>query len=268
MYLTFLVLTLAVQVLAVSNLKSPALAPVPARAHQAPSASDAHHTFQRTISIAAIRLGQRPTWDLPSSDLFNPTLGFPGEGPPRKADGTRPMEVDVQPALSSSPALILGSSPGNTAVSSGPAIDAAKEQKIANAVGMTAFGELWEAMNCSISGSRSDGFKLNFKCGCARNKQRISFRVPVDKPWTWADECPKLKTRVVELHCGEQCTPTLSAKARPQVKRPQEDNWLSEYADKSKKQKEEAAHRKAVAGTETLATTLVRCGGVLQRFVR
>ena len=135
------------------------------------------------------------------------------------------MEVDVQPALSSSPALILGSSPGNTAVSSGPAIDAAKEQKIANAVGMTAFGELWEAMNCSISGSRSDGFKLNFKCGCAPNKQRISFRVPVDKPWTWADECQKLKTRVVELHCGEQCTPTLSAKARPQVKRPQEDNW-------------------------------------------
>ena len=112
------------------------------------------------------------------------------------------------------------------------------------------------------------GFKLNFKCGCAPNKQRISFRVPVDKPWTWADECPKLKTRVVELHCGEQCTPTLSAKARPQVKRPQEDNWLSEYADKSKKHKEEAAHRKAVAGTETLATTLVRCGGVLQRFVR
>ena len=168
------------------------------------------------------------------------------------------MEVDVQPALSSSPALILGSSPGNTAVSSGPAIDAVKKQKIANAVGMTAFGELWEAMNCSISGSRLDGFKLNFKCGCARNKQRISFRVPVDKPWTWADECQKLKTRVVELHCGEQCTPTLSAKARPQVKRPQEDNWLSEYADKSKKQKEEAAHRKAVAGTETLATTLVQ----------
>ena len=159
MYLTFLVLTLAVQVLAVSNLKSPALSPVPARAHQAPSASDAHHTFQRTMSIrvAAIRLGQRPTWDLPSSDLFNPTLGFPGEGPPRKADGTCPMEVDVQPALSSSPALILGSSPGNTAVSSGPAIDAAKEQTIANAVGMTAFGELWEAMNCSISGSRSEG---------------------------------------------------------------------------------------------------------------
>ena len=63
---------------------------------------------------------------------------------------------------------------------------------------------------------------------------------------------------MVELHCGEQCTPTLSAKARPQVKRPQEDNWFSNCADKSKKQKEEAAHRKAVAGTETQATTLVQ----------
>jgi hypothetical protein len=175
-----------------------------------------------------------------------------------------PMSVDVQAVVSNlptpaTPEAARGPSVGsNTAISPLPVIDAAEEAKIANTVGLAAFESLWDEMACKISGNRSAGYKLSLKCNCATKREQISFRVPVDKPWTWADECQKLKTRVVELHCGEQCTPTLSAKARPQVKRPQEDNWFSNCADKSKKQKEEAAHRKAVAGTETQATTLVQ----------
>ena len=99
MCLSLLVLTLAVQVVAISNLK-PAVAAVPAQAIQAPSAQNVLAGFQLFICIGSLRLGQRPTWDLSPSDKFNSTLGYPGEGPVLKAGASNPMNVDVQAVAS------------------------------------------------------------------------------------------------------------------------------------------------------------------------
>ena len=138
-------------------------------------------------------------------------------------------------------------------------IDAAEEAKIANTVGLAAFESLWDKMACKISGNRSAGYKLNLKCNCATKREQISFRVPVGEGSTWADVCGALKKRVLEeLHCGEKCTPTLLATEKPTVKRAHEANFIGVYAAEKKQRQEEAAHRKAVAGTETLATTLVQ----------
>ena len=187
LYLSLLVLTLAVQVVAISNLK-PAVAAVPAQAIQAPSAQNVLAGFQLFVCIGSLRLGQRPTWDLSPSDKFNSTLGYPGEGPVLNAGASMPMSVDVQAVVSNlptpaTPEAARGPSVGsNTAISPLPVIDAAEEAKIANTVGLAAFESLWDEMACKISGNRSAGYKLSLKCNCATKREQISFRVPVDKP--------------------------------------------------------------------------------------
>ena len=88
LYLSLLVLTLAVQVVAISNLK-PAVAAVPAQAIQAPSAQNVLAGFQLFVCIGSLRLGQRPTWDLSPSDKFNSTLG------PRRRASAEGRRIDA-----------------------------------------------------------------------------------------------------------------------------------------------------------------------------
>ena len=131
--------------------------------------------------------------------------------------------------------------------------------RIANEVGCKEFGELWDEMACKITGSDvQKSCTLLNKCRCT-SLQRVAAGGAVKDERTladlkvlkhnqktgsvegWGSACKLLKDYVRRTHNGARA-----------------DIWFSEYADKSKKQKEEATHRKAVAGTETQATTLVQ----------
>jgi hypothetical protein len=74
----------------------------------------------------------------------------------------------------------------------------------------------------------------------------------------WAQACQLLKDYIHRSHCGEKCTPTLIANKNPPTKRQREGTWLDVHNAEWKKQKEEAAHSKAVAESERNATDLVQ----------
>jgi hypothetical protein len=143
----------------------------------------------------------------------------------------------------------------------------ADQLRIANEVGCKEFGELWDEMACKITGSDvQKSCTLLYKCRCT-SLQRVAAGGAVKDERTladlkvlkhnqkmgsvegWASACKLLKDYVRRTHDGDKCTPTCIASAKAPVKRAHADVWFSEYADKSKKQKEEAADRKAVAGT-------------------